>query len=215
MSTTKNLRLARFLKGFLDFIFGLLVFVGVGLVLWTVFSPLILGQSGALGTASLPVRIGSGEEPQFEVTFSGATRDRIETAFVDEAEGTLRLETNSYWLILIANIAKVVTAAGLAYVFYQLRAFVKLILDGNPFAEQAGLHLKRLGYAVILVGVGSPVIQFFSAWEIFNRLPTTVPALSPGPTFNAEVILGSLLVLLLAHVWSYGLDLERERALTI
>ncbi|MFV1859453.1 MAG: hypothetical protein ACC647_08890 [Anaerolineales bacterium] len=51
--------------------------------------------------------------------------------------------------------------------------------------------------------------------EIFNRLPTTVPALSPGPTFNAEVILGSLLVLLLAYVWSYGLDLERERALTI
>jgi len=40
-------------------------------------------------------------------------------------------------------------------------------------------------------------------------------ALSPGPTFNAEVILGSLLVLLLAYVWSYGLDLERERALTI
>jgi len=215
MSTTKNLRLARFLKGFLDFIFGLLVFVGVGLVLWMVISPLISGQSGFLGTASLPVRIGTGEEPRFEVTFSGATEDKIETAFVDEAEGTLWLETSSYRLILIANAAKVLTAAGLAFVFYQLRGFVKLILNGEPFAEQAGLHLKRLGYAVLLVGVGGPVVQFFAAWEVFNRLPTTVPALSPGPTFNAEVILGSMLVLLLAHLWSYGLDLERDRALTI
>jgi hypothetical protein len=29
------------------------------------------------------------------------------------------------------------------------------------------------------------------------------------------VILASLLILVLAQVWSYGLDLEREKALTI
>jgi hypothetical protein len=58
-------------------------------------------------------------------------------------------------------------------------------------------------------------VQYIAANEILNRLPAALPALQPGPTFNAELILGSLLILLLAHIWSYGLDLERDRSLTI
>ncbi len=68
---------------------------------------------------------------------------------------------------------------------------------------------------VLLIGILQPAVQYMAATEILNRLPPTVPALNPGPTFDAEVILVSLLILLLAHIWSYGLDLERERALTI
>jgi hypothetical protein len=51
--------------------------------------------------------------------------------------------------------------------------------------------------------------------EILNRLPATVPTLSPGPRFDPWFLFLSLLILLLAYVWSYGLDLERERELTV
>jgi hypothetical protein len=215
MSKEKDLRLARFVKTLLDFIFGLLVFACVGLVLWTVLSPVILGQVGSLGTASISVMLGSGDEPQFDVSFTGPTKDAIQTAFVDETQGTLRLETSSFLLVLIANAAKVVAAIGLAYVFYLLRAVVQTILDGDPFATENGQRLRRLGYAVLAVGILRPSVDYIAATEILNRLPTAVPALSPGSTFDAEVLLATLLILLLSHIWSYGLELERDQALTI
>lgn len=215
MSTERDLQLASIVKKLLDIIFGLLVFACVGLVVWTIFSPLILGQGGSLGTASVSVAIGSGDEPQFDVSFTGPTEDAIRAVFVEEAEGILRLETSSFLLILIANAAKVVAAIGLAYVFYLLRAVVQTILDGDPFAAENGQRLRRLGYAVLAVGILRPSVDYIAAAEILNRLPTAVPALNPGPAFDAEVLLATLLILLLAHIWSYGLELERDQALTI
>jgi hypothetical protein len=215
MTTTKNLQLARLVKTLLDILFGLLVFAGAGLVLWMVFFPLFSSGEGILGTASVPVRIGSGAEPQFEVTFTRSPSEAIETVFVNEAEGTLRLETRSYLPILMANAAKAVAGIGVAYVLYLLRAIVKAVLDGDPFAIENGRRIRRLGFAVLLVSLIQDLVQYIAAAEILKQMPTAVPALEPGPTFNFELILVSLLILLLAHIWSYGLDLERERALTI
>jgi hypothetical protein len=215
MSTAKSLRLTRFVKTLLDIIFGLLVFACIGLVLWIALSPLILGEEGNLATASISVAIGSGDEPQIEVTFTNPTKDAINAAFVEEAEGILRLETSSLLLVLIANTAKLVVAIGLAYVFHLLRTVVQTILDGDPFAAENGQRIRRLGYAVLLVGILWPCIDYIAAVEILKRLPTAVPALSPGSAFDSEVILATLLILLLSQIWSYGLELEREQALTI
>ncbi|NIS80200.1 MAG: hypothetical protein GTO14_08315 [Anaerolineales bacterium] len=213
--STKNLRLIRFVKGLLDFLFGLLIFAIMALVLWTALSPLIIGKGGNIGTATVPVTIGVGEEPQFEVSFSSPAKDEIRAAFVEEAEGTLRLETTNFILVLMANAAKLISGIGLAYVFYLLRAVVQATLDGNPFAAENGPRLRRLGYVVLLVGFLNPLVQYIAASEVLNRLPVALPALNPGPTLNAEIILVSLLILILAHIWSYGLELERDKALTI
>jgi hypothetical protein len=215
MTTTKNLKLANFLKTLLDFLFGLLVFGCIGLVIWMVAFPLLFSREGNLGTASVPVRIGRGEEPQFDIAFTSSPEDSIDAAFVDGAEGTLRLETNSVLLILIANSAKLVIGIGMVYVVSLLRSIVQAILDGNPFSLGNTQRIRRLGYAVLLVGLIQDAVQYLAASEILNRLPSVSPALQPGPTFSAELILVSLLILLLSYIWSYGLDLEREQALTI
>jgi hypothetical protein len=215
MSTTKNLRLARFIKVVLDIIFGLSVFAIVALVLWMAFSPLILGQAEVMGTATVPVILGTGEEPKFEVNFKSKPDDAIRFAFVDEAEGTLRLETRSALLVVIANAAKLVVAIGLAYIFYLLRVVMQTILDGEPFAAENGLRVRRLGYAVLGIAFLGPAVQYLAATEILSRLPNAVPALNAGPTFDTAMLLGALFILLLAHIWGYGLQLERDRELTI
>jgi hypothetical protein len=215
MSLTKNLRFARFVKTLLDFIYGLLIFACIALVLWVAFSSLILGQAGFLGTASVPVTLGTGDEPQFEVSFSDPSQDTIHAAFVDEAYGTLRLETNSFLLILTANAAKLVTGIGLAYVFYLLRVVVQTILDGDPFSPENAPRIRRIGYAVLALGLLQPFAGYIAAAETLKQLPPASPALNPGIPFNAEVILATLLILLLAHIWSYGLELERDQELTI
>jgi hypothetical protein len=75
--------------------------------------------------------------------------------------------------------------------------------------------MRRIGYSVLIVAFVKAAAEYFAASEILNQLTITRPALSLPSPFDAEVILASLLILVLAQVWSYGLDLEREKALTI
>jgi len=130
-------------------------------------------------------------------------------------QGVLRLETTSWVLISISNAAKVITAAGLAYIFYLLRAVLRAIEEGTPFGEEACVHMRRMGYMVLLVGVLRPTVDYLAAELILKRLPTLEPAISLPSPFQAEVILASALILILAQLWSYGLELERDRALTV
>jgi hypothetical protein len=215
MSTTRNLRLGRIVKVVLDILFGLFVVACVGLILWVAVAPIVLNKSEGWGTASIPVTIGAGHEPQFDVSFTSSPEDEINDAYVVEAEGTLQLETRNFLLILIANAAKIVGLIGLAYIVYLLRSIVKTILEGEPFAEESSRRIRTMGYMLLVVSIVWQTVQYLAASEILRRLPDVAPTLNPGPTFDAGVILISLLILLLAHVWSYGLDIERERALTI
>jgi len=215
MSTSQNLKLTRFVKILLDVIFGLLVFVCVFLVLWIALSPLVLNVIDVPITASVPVAIGAGDEPQFEVEVAGAEAKGIRAAFVEGAQGTLRLETTDWSIILISNLSKLLVAIGLAYVVYLLRSVLQTILKGDPFAPENTVLIRRIGYLVLLVGFLKALVEYFAARVILNQLTIVVPTLSLPSPFEAEIILASLLILVLAQVWSYGLDLEREKALTI
>lgn len=215
MPTALNTRLIRFVKVVVDILYGLLVFACVALVLYAALLPLLFLQEGFTGTASIPVRIGTGEDPRFEVSFSGLSQDPIRFAFVEEAEGTLRLETRSALLLIVSNAARLGAAIGLAYIFRLLRSILQAILEGDPFSAENSRRVRRLGLTVLILGFLVPSVEYTAASEIMHRLPATTPALSPGPTFDPATILMSLLILILAHVWSYGMELERDRALTV
>jgi hypothetical protein len=215
MSTTKDLRLAKMLKILLDFLFGLTILACIALVLWVVLSPLMLRQTGAVGTTSIPVRIGDGEDPQFDVSFQGISQNVVRHAFVSEAEGTLNLETGSIYLIAVSNAAKLVLGGGLIYVFYLLREIVKAIAHGKPFIAETSRKVRRLGFTVLGFSFIAPISQYIAATEILNRLAIPVPHLSPGPTFDATYLFMALLILLLSYVWSYGKELEVDRQLTV
>ena len=215
MSTSLNPKLPRIVKTILDIIFWLLIGVCVFLVLWMAFSPLILRVSDIAITSSVPVAIGSGVEPQFEVEIAGAEAKGIRAAYVEEAQGTLRLETTDWYLILISNLGKLVIALGLAYVFYLLRSVFQAFLQGEIFTQENALQIRRIGYSVLIVGFVQASAEYFAAREILRQLTIVNPPLSLPSPFEAVVILASLLILVLAQIWSYGLELERERALTI
>jgi len=215
MTTQNNQKFIRVVKILLDVILGLLVVASIFLVLWIALTPLILNMSDIAITSSVPVAIGSGDEPQFDVKVAGAEAKGIQAAFVDEAQGTLRLETTDWSIIFISNLAKLLTAIGLAYVVYLIRAVLQAILKGNPFAPENTVRIRRIGYLVLLVGFLKAAVEYFAAWEILNQLTIVEPMLSLPSPFEAEVILASLLILVIAQVWSYGMELERDQALTI
>ncbi len=215
MSTTKHFRFARFLKGLTDFLFWLMIFVCLGLAIWIAIVPLILPRTDLLISASIPVRIGGGADLTMDVQFQGSPNDPIESAIIQDAEGTLILETKSYGLMVLANLAKLIMGGGLLLIFHLLRGIVHAISIGEPFTLEVSRKIRGLGYAVLAMSFFGPLAQYIAAKEVINRMNATVPILNPGPTYDAMFLFLALLILLLAYVWSHGIELEGERALTI
>lgn len=216
MDKIKNNPLPRIIKFTLDLIFGLLIFVIAGLIVWMSISPILVNRGDILGTASIPVTLGTGDIPRVEVSFEGKPRAGINDAYLEETKGILRLETNNPLLILIANGAKLFVAIGLAYIFYLLRIVMQSILDGDPFASRNSQLIRRLGYAVLMVGFAGSVLEGLASWQVLKLLPVAIPVLQAATPFDTRLILATaLFIFLLAQVWGYGMELERDRALTI
>lgn len=215
MSKSQNQKLTRVAKVSLDLLFGLLVIAAALLILWIALSPFIMNVTDIPITASVPVAIGSGAEPQFQVEVAGSTAKGIQAAYIDDAQGILRLETTNWSLIFISNLARLFTAIGLACIIYFLRSVITAVLNGEPFNSQNAVNIRRIGYLVLLVGFLRPAVETLAAQAILIQLTLTKPELSLPSVFQAEVLLASLLILVLAQVWSYGVDLERDRMLTI
>lgn len=214
MSSQQGLRLIRFVKLVLDLVYGLLIIAAAFLVLVMVFSPLILKNNIPL-TASVPVAIGAGGEPQFDVQVASSTEQGIRAAFVNQAQGTLRLETDNWELVIVSYLYQLLALIGLAYLFGLLRSVIQAIGQGKTFAQENVQRIRRIGYVMLLIGILIPTVQYFASWVILSQLEIVAPSLNLPSPFQVELILISSLILILAQVWGYGLELERERALTI
>jgi len=216
MNEKKKSYLPRAIKIILDVIFGALLFAVVGLIIWIAISPILVNRTGMAGTASIPVALGVNEQANLDLEFTETPDLEIRSAWIDEARGTLRMETGSYWLLLLTNGSKLVLGIGLAYIFFLLRRVMRSILEGDPFQEQNSRLIRRLGYAFLVVGFGCSILEGLAAQAILKRLPDTIPALHAIARFDHRIILGSaLMIFLLSQIWIYGLELERDRALTV
>ena len=216
MNTKKKPNLPKAIKIILDLIYGLLLFAIVGLVIWIAVAPSLITTKGIGGTASIPVSLGSDELSSLELEFETAPALDIRGAWIDEARGTLRMETGSSWLVLLTNGSKLVLAVGLAYIFHILRRVMGSVLAGDPFQEQNSQLIRRLGYSFLAVGFGSSIVEGLAAQAILTRLPGTVPALRVAARFDPRIMIGTaLLIFLLSQIWTYGLELEQDRALTV
>jgi hypothetical protein len=214
MSKIINFKFVRLLKTILDIIFGALIVACIVLVIWILVSPFVIESVGFLGTASVPIQIGFENESQVDVTFSDTGKSEIATAFIDHAEGTLFIETGNVFLVLIANLAKLLVGIGLIYVFNLLRNVVKNVLEGEPFHQENCQFLERLGKALIVLTIFRPLVEYVAASEILQHIKPTI-LIQPGFKFDLEILFISLLILLLAYIWRYGLELEQENALTV
>ncbi len=214
MSIQNQSKLPQFLKVLIDLLFGLLVFSSIALILLIILSPVILKAADIPLAASVPVGIETSEHRQLDVKISSAETKDIQNAYVDQAQGILRLETHNWYYIFLSYFGKLLIALGLAFIFYLLRAVLKDILEGDPFSPENIVRIRWIGAMVLVMGFVRPTVEYIAANEILRGLQVQPLLTLPAP-FNAEFILFSLLILLLAQVWSYGLELKRDQELTV
>lgn len=68
---------------------------------------------------------------------------------------------------------------------------------------------------MFVLGLVAPAVDYLVATGILRRLLGLNPALRSGPTYDVMTLFAALFILLLAHFLSYGLELERDWALTL
>ena len=170
MSSQANPKLPRLVKTVVDIIFGLLIFASIALALLIVLSPLILKGVNIPLTASVPVGIGSPQDQGFDVHIANAASEGIQNAFVDQAQGILRLETFNWNAIFFSYFGRLLIALGLTYIFYLLRAGLQDILQGDPISADNVPRIRRIGGMVLLLGFLRPIVEYIATREILREL---------------------------------------------
>jgi hypothetical protein len=98
-----------------------------------------------------------------------------------------------------------------------VRAFLRSVLDGDPFGARNVLRLRSIGFLLV---VGAPIVVLVNSAlriALFNVLPP-YPSLdlgSEGVSIPLGALLGGLGAYILAEVFAYGLRLREDVEATI
>jgi hypothetical protein len=132
-----------------------------------------------------------------------------------DARGELRIETTAWSLQFLPNLGMLL-ALGIALVIVnQLRAMLRTVRAGAPFADVNARRLRTMGWLLLAVGLLGPVFEYAVARSLLARVPVAGLALTAPLDARTDVMLAGLLVLVLSAVFARGAELERDRSLTI
>lgn len=149
-----------------------------------------------------------------------ATADtaRASQVVIRERDATRHLEfrTTDWRMLLLVNwVLMVPILLGLLGI-YQLRSFLTDVLASAVFTRRNADRLSRLGWLVIAVAVLAPPLQYWRSWIVLRRLDLDAASMSPAaPDWVDGSAMFGVLLLVLASVWRYGVELQQERDLTV
>ncbi|MBD3297648.1 MAG: DUF2975 domain-containing protein [candidate division Zixibacteria bacterium] len=156
----------------------------------------------------LPVNV-TFEEPLYAAT------SRADVLPVVGYEGSVvvdadRMGNQGVWVML-----PFLLSIGYMIIVYQLRELLRNVRTGHPFNRDNARRLRTIGYLVIAAG---PVFGLMS--HIYARLHVSqlhIPGGKIDIPFDVHpfVIFAGLIVLVVAHVFDYGTQLQSEQDMTI
>lgn len=120
---------------------------------------------------------------------------------------------------LITELIFASVLAVLAVCWYGLRMFRKVLeplKDGRPFDGSSSKNIRKLGVFVIIAGVIVNIFEIVSHYMVYklcdinNVFNTDVVSFSLDSNFDFWFIIIACILFLLAHVFSYGEELQTE-----
>ena len=98
---------------------------------------------------------------------------------------------------------------------YMVRQFLVDVIDGRPFSFDNARRLKWIGWLLLAVGLARPLADYLAARWTFAMLKIQSAMLWPAFNISFGFILVALFVLILAAAFRRGVELEKERSLTV
>ena len=128
----------------------------------------------------------------------------------------LQFRTTDWRMFLMVNWVLLLPFAVLLVGIHLFRSLLADVLAADVFTRRNAVRLSRLGWLVIAVAVLAPPLQYWRSWIVLRRLELTDVVLSPArPDWIASSAIFGLLLLALASVWRYGVELQHDRDLTV
>jgi len=135
---------------------------------------------------------------------------------VDEVKARLDVFAYKWWIILLAELFELPALAALLAGLLLLRRFLRDVLADSVFTLANAQRLSRLGWLLVIAGVGLPVFEYARSLFLL-KLATTDLALIPARLgiVSQGLLFPGLLVLVLAVAWRRGAELQTENDLTV
>jgi hypothetical protein len=213
-------RLARTLRFLCDLYLGCTLVGTAGYVvwiLWLLVAPAVMG-SGYIATSGLWVGVGQEVPGQsLPVTMASGQSTAVESAgiFNTHTVGELQFKTKDRRVQVLGYLNKLVFSLLILGLAYLSRQFLVDVIDGRPFTFENARRLQWIGWLLLGWGLAKPVVYNVVARRVVAMVKIESPVLGPPFDLDFAWILISLFVLILSASFRRGVELEKERSLTV
>lgn len=208
-------RPTRIAKAVIDIIWWLVLVGTVLVVVWLLLPPVLLHNLGLHPTVEAEVALEHGSVLR---TVPLASPDAVVASHpvLHEAQARLAFQTSRWGLKLVSTLVLLPGLVGALLVLQLLRRLLHDVREGAVFTADNARRITWLGWLLVAMGLLEPVLGNARTALILMRAKLTGVSLAPAPAGGGwDLLLPGLLVLVLAVVWHYGVELQQERDLTV
>ena len=216
MDTVKKPRIAQFTKTLLDL--GLymtltVVVLWAGILMVAAIKKLPMVLNGIYIFSGLRVGL-TLDKTLYSITIPELGIENVQmmgasfSLFLMEGSGVF------IWLGVAATVIKVIVVLIL---LYNLRHFVKSVIDRNPFVQINRIRLRRIGFGLIAGYCALLLIVFMHEQLVVSLIQAELIEISAGQSTTASnwMLITGLLSLVVADAFRHGSDLQLEQDLTV
>ncbi len=149
-------------------------------------------------------------------TWENPSNDSYKVTTSDSGKFELYIDTEGYPKELIINkLSQLFYLFIIGFILLQIRGLAKSILDDKSFGKPNISRLRRIGHAIIILGVIHPLINRYLAALAEDYVTISGLELWPYTYIDWSYYVLGLVFLLIARVFKKGIELREENALTI
>jgi hypothetical protein len=187
----------------------------IGLVLIPLALLMVLGGVGQLDRPApdLPVLARITIDEAALAAPEGRAAAEVSTLVSGQGELRIRTRSKSAWTLLFLLIE--ILLAVLLYVYGQLRALLRSVLERQPFREENAFRIRRLGIVVIAWGAIAPFIKLVVGAAMISEVSVRGLILAPPVELQFQTVFFGLAILVLAEIFRQASELQNDQSLTI
>jgi len=143
----------------------------------------------------------------------GAAAVEPSTLVVGQGEMRIRTRSKAAWTLLFLTIEIILVV--LLYVYGQLRALIRSVLDHQPFRAENAARIRRLGVVVVAWGAIAPLLKLFVGAAMVDEVAVRGLVLKPPIDFQFETVFFGLAILVLSEIFRQAAELQNDQSLTV
>jgi hypothetical protein len=131
--------------------------------------------------------------------------------------GEMLFQTNNWRIHILLFLGMIIPGVLYLGILYHIRQFIVDAVQGVPFALDNAQRLKWIGWLLLGIGVAKPALNCLIGFRILSAVTVQGPMLSPWVdlSFVSTCILVAIFSLMLSVIFRHGVELEKERSLTV